>query len=209
MPFSLAEYERKRPYLYHHTARQNLQRLRHLLRLDCAAILLDAGGLSHLLKVKRRGPTEVQVGRYRVQIRDQDPLYEGNMSLQGGWSFADLIHHLNQHVFFWSGTETGPVTYGQRHFGRYRDETPVFLRATFAELLSLNPAAEPLFCKYNSGAPRCSKGKGSPRGPETFATASQTTFNLGSVVEVAFRNAVMLPATTQCADKLNGRWSPL
>jgi hypothetical protein len=63
-----------------------------------------------------------------------------------------------------------------------------------------------LFSKYNTGAPRCTKGKGSPRGPNTFVAVERATFSVSGVVEVAFKDAVKLPESTQIGDSPVGPW---
>jgi hypothetical protein len=112
-------------------------------------------------------------------------------------------------VFFWPGWSRGPVSSGMNHFERYRSERPVVLRVATGELFEANRRGEPLFCKYNSGAPRCSMGNGSPRGPTVFLNAAQFDASPSSVVEVTFRSAVILPPSVQAAGSLNGPWEPL
>jgi hypothetical protein len=58
----------------------------------------------------------VVVNTERVNLRDQAPLYEKKIRLHDGWSFEKFVEHLNRHVFFWSGWETGPIDYGARYF---------------------------------------------------------------------------------------------
>src|SRR6185295_17449394 len=98
---------------------------------------------------------------------------------------ARLLKAINERVFFWPGTEFRPISYGIRHFERYRSERPVILRCK-SDLLFNTPGQEPEFCKYNSGSPRCSNGIGSPRGPDTFVPASRAMFSAAKAVEVTF-----------------------
>ncbi len=77
----------------------------------------------------------------------------------GSYSYEDLIENLNRRIFFWPGTPAGPIGYGRRHFERYREENPVILRINVRSLLCANAKVEPKFCRYNSGSPRCSKGR--------------------------------------------------
>jgi hypothetical protein len=161
------------------------------------------------LRHRRGEPLPIDVHGERVILCDQAPLYEGNAQFANGWSFADFVQHLNQHVFFWSGWERAPVPHGFRHFQRYQFDQPIVIRATFQSVRNKNSAAEPLFCKYNSGSPRWSNGRPSPRGPETFSTAPTSCFNPGEVVEVVFRSSVTLPNSTECANSVFGPWRPL
>ena len=144
-----------------------------------------------------------------ILVRDQAPLHSGNLELPNGFSFADFIESINRNVFFWPGTEAGPISYGLRHFERYRQERPVLLRVDYQSLILSNPAAIPLFCKYNSGAPRCSNGKKSPRGLNTFLSAVAFNGTPSQVVEVTFRSAIKLPAGTKIGRHPNGPWHSL
>src|SRR5439155_7137821 len=100
-------------------------------------------------------------------IRDQWPLYAGNIALEARCSFEDIIQLLNERVFFWPGWHTGPIGYGRRHFERYENESPAILRVPTEKLYAANSDASPQYCRYNSGLPRCSNGLGRPRGTST------------------------------------------
>jgi hypothetical protein len=84
---------------------------------------------------------------------------------------------------------------------------PVILRVRTEALLRENPA--PLFCRFNSGAPRCSNGKKSPRGPDTFLPADQFTGTCGDVVELTFLHGVALPACSNYRDVPSEPWRKL
>lgn len=144
-----------------------------------------------------------------VSIRDQAPLQEGHIRFEGGWQMADLLKTLNDLVFFWPGTAAGPNDYGKRHFERYKAEGPAILRVRFESLVIANPASAPLFCKYNSGSPRCSNGQRSPRGPSTFVRESDRDFPPSRVVEVVFRGLVELPEDVEVGEDPSGPWQPM
>jgi len=187
-----------RPALYHLTARTNLARIQRLGRLDPAKALLESAGHPHLQRTQRSGSLTVVVDGEPVRIRDQDPLRAANCRLDGGFSFEDLLDLLNQHVFFWPGSNEQPVRSGRNHFARYaaREDAVVFKFATQA-VFEANPDLEPRFCKYNSGAPRSNPRSGkSPRGPDLFLPADRFAGSRGDVVEVVFRGSVALPMET-------------
>jgi len=209
MVFSFEQFQHVRPCLYHLTARGNLPRISATRSLVCAASLLSAVGESQVIRQKRRGMHPVAINGTTVCIRDQDPLYRGKMALERGWSFEDFIELLNHHVFFWVGWDHEPVGAGLRHFNRYRHERPVVLRVRFADLVDANADVVPLFCKYNSGSPRCSYGSPSPRGSRTFVSAQDALFSPSKVVEVVFPGSVTLPDGTEQADGYGGPWQPL
>jgi hypothetical protein len=144
-----------------------------------------------------------------VLLRDQAPLHAGNMQLDSGWSFARFVRHLNDRVFFWPGGEGGPISYGLRHFGRYESEVPVILRVPFASLVAANPQLELLFCRYNSGSPRWSRGVAAPRGATTFVPAANAVFGPANVVEVTALNGVHLPNDSAQGQHPQGPWTPL
>ena len=192
MPFDLDDFVRLRPMLFHLTARENLPLIQARMRLHSAAALMELAGDTSFLR--RRRPEAHRLRRDGATVavlRDQAPLYEGNVALEGGWAFDDLVQSLNERVFFWPGTEKGPSDYGRRHFARYRDEGPVVLCIPTAELFEHSDA--PTFCKYKSGAPRWSGGVASQRGPDTFVASGKAPFRASNVVEVTFSKGVALP----------------
>jgi hypothetical protein len=209
MGFSLGDFARLRPYLFHLTAQANIDRIRRMRRLDSASrILLDAGRPG-IVRSKRRRHEVVQIGDDLVYVRDQAPLHQGNTELSDGWSFEDFVQHLNEMVFFWPGTEGGPIPYGVRHYERYQGEAPVIIRVSTTSVLQANVDTPPLFCRFNSGSPRCTNGRPSPRSPLTFRPAGQLDVSAGRVVEVVFNATVVLPPDAQVGAAPSGPWAPL
>lgn len=208
MPFDVGHFAALRPHLYHLTAVENVARIEVARMIESAAELMRAAGDLTYLRQKRHSHIRLEVDGTVVVIRDQSPLYEGNIDLQGGWSFEDVIESLNDRVFFWPGRLTGPNDYGERHFERYRDEDPAIVRVNTALVVGCNENAEPEFCKYNSGSPRCSGGNRIPRGPATFVTAAAATFLASQVVEVTFPKGVLLPpgSVEYCRLSSWGHW---
>ncbi len=144
-------------------------------------------------------------------MRDQAPLYAGNMTLDPGWSFRDFVEELNSRVFFWPGGASGPTAYGVRHHARYREkrESLAILRVATQSLMSANPRSDPGFCRFNSGSPRCSRGRKSPRGGETFQLASEFEGVPSKVVELTFKRHVTLPDDTDWGPSPTGPWTAL
>lgn len=168
------KFTKLRPYLYHLTATMNIGRILRLRRLDCAATLLEAGKRNGLLRERRMQGFIVCVDDQKVHIRDQKPLHPKNMKLTDGRTFERWLEHLNSFVFFWPGNAQGPIRPGVAHFNRYADERPAprLIRIPTQDLLAANTNSPPRFSRYNSGAPRQSKGKPIPRGPDTFTCGS-------------------------------------
>lgn len=183
-----------RPRLYHLTARSNLPLIQRTGCLQTAAHFLEQTG-TNLLRMRRKESQVVVVEGDRIHLRDQAPLHAGNVKFDEGWTFEMLVEHLNRHVFFWPGTEAGPIEHGRRHFARYAREDNVILRLETACLFRANPQLSPRFSAYNSGSPRCSGGKRSPRGLGTFSEAGDFVRTPGAVVEVVFPGRVTLPSS--------------
>lgn len=193
MAIDLARFARLRPFLYHLTAADNLERIRRNSVIKSAAVLMqEAQDLRHL-REKRHQHVHLRLGESIVVIRDQAPLYLGNIGFGPGWTFADVIASLNERVFFWPGNDEGPRDYGKRHFERYRDENPAIIRVRTQSMFDCDRNPPPEFCKYNSGSPRCTGGRGSPRNAETFVGALDARYTAGRVVEVTFRDSATLP----------------
>lgn len=171
------------------------------------ADLLHAAGSHEWLGAKRYDMVTVTIDGYSIDLRDQQPLYEGKTRLEGGWTFEDLIRALNHQVFFWPGWADKPIDYGTRHFQRYEADGPVILRVRTKEMFDANQA-EPFFCKYNSGSPRTTQGSGSPRGPKTFVRCHRATFTPSNVVEVTYEATATLPNHVESSCSPFGPWTP-
>ena len=209
MAFTIAEFIEVRPVVYHLTARLNLPRIRRSRTLHSTAQTLTSIDRVDLLSMRRRRSMEFCVDDEWIQIRDQAPLHAGNIGFELGWCLEDFIEELNGRVFFWPGTHSGPIAYGMRHFDRYQHEEPVVLRVPLDLLLEENAGVDPGFCKFNSGSPRCSSGRRSPRGSRTFVTSSDAPFSRTQVVEVTFRDSVILPECVEFAGSYAGPWQRL
>jgi hypothetical protein len=195
-----------RPYLYHLTDRSNLARIRETNTILPVARLMELAGRADLLRIRRRGHEWLNIGQESILTRDQAPLHEGNVELINGFSFEDLVESINRRSFFWPGTAAGPISYGVRHFRRYQKEHPVILKIAFQSLLNMNRGVDPLYCKYNSGSPRCSGGNKSPRGPDTFLPAARFNGAPSKVVEVTFGVPIVLPADARVGNRPAGPW---
>ena len=210
MPFTLDRYSEVRPFLYHLTDRRNVECIRSARRIQSTAALLGSAPNSREhLRTRRNEGIPVFADGETAFLRDQAPLYERNIEFMDGWGLEDLVESLNCRVFFWPGRAGAPVRTGKNHFNRYRSERPVILRARFESVRHCNPERTPLFCKYNSGAPRQFQGRKSPRGPDTFLPAECCPYNPGNVVEVTFLEHVMLPEDTEMSDHVDGPWCAL
>jgi hypothetical protein len=202
----LEHYSIARPYLYHLTHRQNLSHIRQMACLVPAAILMERAGRADLIRTRRRGHERVTIESRVIVLRDQSPLHKGNAKLPRGYTFEGFLESLNRRIFFWPGNEAGPIAYGIRHFQHYENENPIMLRMDFESLLRANPLIEPLYCRYNSGSPRCSHGKKSPRGPNTFVSANNFLETPGKVVEVTFDSEILLPRNAESSSRPSGPW---
>jgi len=210
MPFHLDDAIATYPFVYHLTARANLKRIRRTGQLESAAALMKGAKRLDLLRVRRVGPESIMVDGSKVILRDQLPLHAGHILFEGGWDIGQLIGSLNGRVFFWPGSDIGPIAHGQRRFQRNSEEAPIILRVRLRDLLAANPDRTPLFCQYNSGSPRTTRGRKSPRGPRTFLPCGQFPLGQRKVVEVTFEELVSLPARiTEARLDWNAEWYPL
>jgi hypothetical protein len=209
MAFDLEEFVRLRPFVYHLTHTANVTGIKNRRRLLSASAIMGLAGSPTLIRQHRRGERIVAIDGEEIHIRDQDPLKPGNMRLDRGWQFADFIEHLNAHVFFWPGWERGPIGSGANHFARYASDHPAMLRISTADLFSVNESATPLFCKYNSGAPRYNQGRPSPRPANIFAPSESFAHRASNVVEVTFREAAIVPDSAEIGASPFGPWRTL
>jgi hypothetical protein len=170
---------------------------------------MQLGGREDLMRTRRPGPERVRVEGTIIVLRDQGPLHSGNARFPKLYGFGDLIESLNKRIFFWPGTQKTAIPHGLRHFEHYKDEDPVLLRVKLESLLGSNPSAIPLFCRFNSGSPRCSYGKKSPRGPNTFLPVRTFSGTPSQVVEVTFDCQLTMPPDAEFGRRPTGPWKLL
>jgi hypothetical protein len=206
----LSKFCTTRRYLFHTTAFSNLERIRKERRLLSTAqlVLLAPQFPSFSLSERRPVRATLELADGSVDVRDQDPLHQGNIAFEVGWDLERLVRTLNGLVFFWPGTSGGPVESGRNHADRYRGEgeSLAFLRVESSVLLKQSSAR---FARVNSGSPRCVNGKKSYRGSNTFLPLTQFPGRPSHVVEVVFENFVSLPEETEWSANLNGDWQAL
>jgi hypothetical protein len=209
MPFDLNNFIAARPWVYHLTSNSNFPTIREQRRLESASELIAKANLPELLRRRRPSHKPIRVNGVEIQLRDQAPLHAANIAFENGWQLPDLIEELNKLVFFWPGTAIGPSPYGRRHFARYKAENPVLVRVSTRDLIAENSGVEPLFCRFNSGSPRYSNGRASPRGSGTFVTSDRFAGRPSEVVELTFPVSVRLPKRTEYGSIPDGPWVDL
>jgi hypothetical protein len=195
MELDLHAFARLRPYLYHVTALENLTSVRRTRRLEPAAAIMRRAGRGDLVRWRRPFPVTLLCDGETIVLKDQALLIEEQVSLFRDWSFADFVEYMNDHVFFWPGTDRGPVKSGVELPYHESGTASVTLRIPFDDVLAANPTALPLFCSVNSGAQREQGSRRVSRGPRLFRSALAFSRRPSDVVEVAFRSAVTLSAS--------------
>lgn len=209
MAFTISTFTSCRPYAYHLTSSTNLASIRDSGYIHSASTLMSSAKRLDLLRYRRANHISLRAGDCEVQLRDQAPLHAANIKFTDGWELENLVEVLNSLVFFWPGTARGPNDSGLRHYGRYKDEQPVMLRALTSALLKQNPRATPLFCRFNSGSPRFVGGRPSPRGLNTFVNASRFDGTPSEVVELTFIKGIQLPYNMEWSVSPAGPWQRL
>lgn len=207
--FDIDRFAKLRPYLYHLTAAGNLAHIRASRSIAPAVDWMRRAGRIDLLRQRRKDQVTLQVNGQRILLRDQKPLARGNIEFALGYTYEELVESLSSRVSFWPGRVDGPNAYGVRHFERYENEHPVIIRARFCSLIAANQGVQTMFCRYNSGCPRCSNGFKSPRGSDTFVGAGDFTGTESKVVEVTFASEVSLPADAEYGSNPCGPWKAL
>jgi hypothetical protein len=207
MAINIEEIIRLRPHLFHLTDSRNIDRIIRTRTLEPASQIMSLAGREDLAAAKRTTHVRVSVGPDEIFLRDQAPLYAGNMKLPPAWEFNTFVRSLNKRVFFWPGSVAGPIDYGMRHFNRYRAEKPSILRVRLASLLEANEGVELEVCRYNSGSPRWSRGIPAPRGPSTFVAPARADFSASQIVEITVAGPVNLPSDIEIGPRPTGPWA--
>jgi hypothetical protein len=206
MAIDIRDILRLRPYLYHLTDTRNIDRILRTQALEPASQIMSLAGRDDLATVKRVSHAKVSVSGDDIFLRDQAPLHAGNMELPPDWTFDRFVRSLNNRVFFWPGSSSGPIEYGVRHFNRYQAETPTILRIRLASLLDMNQGLAFEVCRYNSGSPRWSRGIAAPRGALTFVDPAQANFSASQIVEITVAGPVKLPRDLEIGTAPTGPW---
>ena len=209
MSLDLERFGKFRPWLFHLTARANLCDMRATGMIECAGTLLRRAGHDELLMVRRESHMPIEVDSHQLLIRDQKPLHEKAIAFEIGWDLPRFVRHVNDHVFFWPGSVTGPIKSGLNHYQRYANEELAIVRVQWWSILHMNPGIEPLFSRFNSGAPPVTNGKHSPRGSGTYRDRYTFDGGVSDVVEVVFQNRILLPCDTQVSPSYRGPWKNL
>lgn len=205
MGLEIANFARRYPYLFHITPRPNFPRIRRLRLLQPAAALFRSAGRADLASMHREQAVSLSLSDGIVTTPDQQPLRLANIDLEAGWTFPRWIEHLNRHVFFWPGRSEGPISAGRNYFARYESEGPLIMRVPAMDLFAGSILA-PRFSRFNSGAPRYSRGVPSPRGGSTFRQPADFSLPPSRVVEVTFPGAVPMPKSAEFSASLGGPW---
>jgi hypothetical protein len=197
-----------RPFAYHVTRAANLKSVARERKLFPAADLIKRSGQPHLLRLRRSEPRSIAADGQTFVLQDQRPPIVANVELHSGWTEGDFVEFLNHHVFFWPGVNSGPIKYGTRLLEHYEDDRPAVLRVRTAQLIQAHIRLSPLFCAFNSGAPRMQSGRRVPRGPDLFSPAGEFSRSPGKAVELVFRGSVFLPLDTEFR-KHDNTWARL
>lgn len=208
MAFDLTHYLRLRPYSYHLTDSRNLPSLQRTRSIRPCIDWLRLAGREHEAVARRSAALTLEIGDLHVVLKDQRPLVLKNARFDGGWAEADYMRALASMVFFWPGNESGPIRSGSNLIQSYQASETSLLRIETASLFAINAGATPLFCAYNSGAPRMQSGQPVPRGPDLFLPCDRFARQAAEVVELVFDCAITLPADTQVKSGGNG-WEAL
>ncbi|MEM6796493.1 MAG: hypothetical protein AAF725_21150 [Acidobacteriota bacterium] len=205
MPFATEKFIALRPFAYHLTERSNLPSILEEGSLRSAAHWIEAAGREDLEASQRTECRRVVARGREIHLRDQKPLFEKNIDLRAGWTYADLVRHLNRHVFFWPGGASSVDEYCRRYHRCYSPGDIVILRLETAALFAANAPRQPLFCPFNSGAPGGRRGP-VPRGPDLFLPAGEFARTAAAAKELVFEDFARLPGRLEVASDLEGPW---
>ncbi len=195
------KFAKTRPFLWHLTAAKNIDRIIEMNRLDCAATILRDAGRNELIRKPRcedKDDLTHRVNGETVIVRDQAPLchHKKVQWTHDGWTLKDYVKYLNGFVFFFPGTEKGPVKRSEGFVKIYKQQQALCIPTE--DLFMANQGTPPQFSCCNSGAPslrlNCPR-----RGPDIFVCGKKFEDKgkgkgiPSKVVEVAFRCRVDLP----------------
>lgn len=197
------------PYLYHVTVLANLPAIRALRELFTAEHLLSEAGLRQMGESRREKDVTIQFAGFIIVIRSQQPLNPDCLELDSGMTLGDYVHDLNRRVYFWPGTESGPLEDGKRMISTQKEKGAGILRIPTASLFALNEHVPSFFSPHNTGAAWCKDGKKSHRGEGSFLSCDQFKEAPADVIEAGFEGTTKLPSDTVVAAALTGPWKSI
>ncbi|RYE86708.1 MAG: hypothetical protein EOO75_15390 [Myxococcales bacterium] len=204
---------RLRPFVYHLTAASNVASIVRAGQLEATGRLFERAGRADDARLRSRRPAalSLDIAGEPIAIRDQKPLHERCIAFEPGWDMARLVERLNALVFFWPGTERGPIRPGQGHFELYQGQGEELrvLQIPTAALLAANAPRAPLLSRCNSGAPSRFQKPGAPRGGGTFVPVERAGFTPAQAVELVFEGSARLPPETLAGPTPQGPWRSL
>ena len=183
------KFAKTRPFLWHLTAAKNIGRIKRMKHLDCAATLLRDAGRNELICKCRKVSKTLLVNGETVIVRDQVPLCRHNeVQWTHGWTLENYVEYLNGFVFFFPGTEKGPIKRSEGFVKIYKQQQALCIPTK--DLFMANQDTPPQFSCCNSGAillyPK--------RGPDTFVCGEKFC---RKVVEVVFHCKANLPGSLE------------
>lgn len=204
----ITEFIKSREYLYHLTDERNVALILAKRKLISTQEIVNISTLTNsekaeFLRNKRVGHKSIILSKSEdiIQIRDQDPISMKSLA-RAAKVPGDFLEILNQRVFFWPTLKDLNI-----HFERYRDEKPIILRFSTADIVELN--SQPEFCHLNSGAPRCSPhygGNPAPRDRSIFKIAQNFDLPKGRVREFTLVGSADLPLKFWKSSSPLGPW---
>lgn len=217
MSFTQEHYSRYRPFLFHYAPESNRASLSSKRTMYSTENLVqDLWGYNKeqiaspddFLSTPRPNSVQLRLassGSDYITLNDQQPLQESRC-IKLSCPFGDYVALLNTFVFFWPGNEAGPKPKG-RLAERFAEKYKVYgcLRVPVRD--AWNNKQNPLFCKYNSGAPQ---GRDCvTRGPEIFQPADITPLKTQHVAEVVFKGVFSIPDSAEWRSPGKAKWEPL
>lgn len=202
-----ADLVRRWPWAYHITFAVNLASIAEQRHLYSASRLMQDAGYAADPN-RRLGDQCLALHGHQVTLRNQSALDPMALALPDGECLDEYISFLNRRVYFWTGTNRGPVADGLRMLDTHRARA-VLIRVPTKFLVEQNARVPISLSNCNTGASWLNCGSKTSRTRKHVQCLQQFRGDLDEVVELSYEDFAVLPPTSECAEHLVGPWRSL
>jgi hypothetical protein len=196
-------------HCYHVTATMNLRSICHLGLLLPATTLFRLTNREDLLNGRRTQDVRLQLRGLQVLVRNQIPLDPDSIDVCLPETFESYVACLNERVFFWPGTASGPTEDGVKMFQPTFGVNSAIIRIPSCSLFESNAGTLPHLSTCNTGAVWIMNGEKSRRGGCVFQNLASFEDSPGKIEEISIVGPVNLPDDSEYSPRFGESWRSL
>lgn len=150
----------------------------------------------------------IQLHNHTVVLRNQRALHPNAVELPTNCSLKEYVGFLNERVFFWPGTSSGPIAEGIRLLAGHPATLPaVVIRIETKSLIETNEASVFQVATCNTGAAWLDGSKKSRRSFDLCCALASYTADPGAIIEISLPGSAILPGSAEYSVGGLDRWT--